>query len=365
VTATPDTASRTPALEPGVQVTPGQIRFGVADPGHLLEGVRLRQEVGIPDDRLDFAAVDGGWQLHLDRPPVQRMQYLLELRHVDGGTEQVLDPANPQRVRGVFGDHSVVEMPGYQPPWWLDAPTVPGRTTDLVATPAPGLRRDLPVTVWQPDDAANTEPLPLLLVHDGPEMADLASVTTYAAALVAAERLPRHRLGLLHPLDRDAWYSASPGYARSLVRSVVPLLRERFAVRGPVAGAGASLGGLSLVHAEWQYPGSFGGLFAQSGSFFQLATDPQEQGYPHFWRIHRFVQSVLSAQEPASRPEVALTCGAIEENVHNNRVMARRMREHGYPVMYAEVPDVHTFTAWRDAFDPHLTELLHRTWATA
>jgi hypothetical protein len=40
---------------------------------------------------------------------------------------------------------------------------------------------------------------------------------------------------------------------------------------------------------------------------------------------------------------------------------AGRLREHGYPVTIAEVPDVHTFTAWRDAFDPHLTELLHRT----
>ena len=363
MTATP--ATDTPALVPGARVTADQIRFGVADPEHGLAGVRLWQEVGIPGDRLDFSRVAGGWELGLDRPPVRRMQYLLELRHADGRTEQVLDPANPHRVRGVFGDHSVVGLPGYQPPWWLDAPAVPGRTTALVAPPARGLRRDLPVTVWHPEDATDTEPLPLLVVHDGHEMADLASVTRYSAALVAAGRLPRHRLALLHPLDRDAWYSASSTYARSLTRSVLPLLRERFAVRGPVAAAGVSLGGLSLLHAEWEHPGTFGGLFTQSGSFFQLGSDPQEQGYSHFGRIHRFVRTVLDTARPPSLPQVALTCGVIEENVHNNRLMARWMRDHGYPVTYAEVPDVHNFTAWRDSFDPHLTDLLHRAWGTA
>lgn len=352
-------------LVPGARVTAESVVVGVADPVHAYRGVRLWQEVGIPGDRLGFAAVPGGWELVLDRPPVQRMQYLLELTHADGRSETVLDPANPQRVRGVFGDHSVVEMPGYVRPWWLDAAAVAGRTTDLAAPPARGLRRDLPVTVWQPADADDREPLPLLLAHDGHEMADLASLTTYSAALAAAGRLPRHRLALLHPLDRDAWYSASPAYARSLARSAVPLLRERFAVQGPVAAMGASLGGLSLLHAEWLHPGTFGGLFAQSGSFFQLTTDAQEQGYSRFWRIHRFVHSVLTAPEPPSRPQVALTCGAIEENALNNRVMARWLRERGYPVSYAEVADVHTFTAWRDAFDPHLTDLLHRTWGTA
>jgi enterochelin esterase family protein len=363
VTATP--ATDTPALVPGARVAADQIRFGVADPDHGLAGVRLWQEVGIPGDRLDFTCVQGGWALSLDPPSVQRMQYLLELRHADGRIEHVLDPANPQRVRGVFGDHSVVEMPGYRSPWWLDAPAIDGRTTDLAAPPARGLRRDLPVTVWQPEDATETEVLPLLVVHDGHEMADLASLTRYSAALVASDRLPRHRLALLHPLDRDAWYSASPAYGRSLTRSVLPLLRQRFAVREPVAAAGASLGGLSLLHTEWEHPRSLGGLFLQSGSFFQLGTDPQEEGYPHFWRIHRFVRTVLDATHPPSRPHGALTCGTIEENVHNNRVMARWMSDHDYPVTYAEAPDVHTFTSWRDSFDPQLTDLLHRTWGTA
>jgi len=48
--------------------------------------------------------------------------------------------------------------------------------------------------------------------------------------------------------------------------------------------------------------------------------------------------------------------------VHNNREMARMLGQQGYPVELVEVPDAHNFTAWRDAFDPHLTRLLRRVW---
>jgi enterochelin esterase family protein len=53
-----------------------------------------------------------------------------------------------------------------------------------------------------------------------------------------------------------------------------------------------------------------------------------------------------------------LTCGRIEENLENNRVMARALAAQRYDVALHEVPDVHNYTAWRDAFHPYLTRLL-------
>jgi enterochelin esterase family protein len=55
---------------------------------------------------------------------------------------------------------------------------------------------------------------------------------------------------------------------------------------------------------------------------------------------------------------VVLTCGAIEENVENNRLVARALRARGYPAGLTELPDMHNYTAWRDAFHPHLTRLV-------
>ena len=57
-----------------------------------------------------------------------------------------------------------------------------------------------------------------------------------------------------------------------------------------------------------------------------------------------------------------MTCGAEEENVYNNRVMANALAAQGYDAHLAEVPDLHNYTNWRDALDPHLTRLLAGLW---
>jgi enterochelin esterase family protein len=44
--------------------------------------------------------------------------------------------------------------------------------------------------------------------------------------------------------------------------------------------------------------------------------------------------------------------------------MASALSAQGYPVELDEVPDLHNYTGWRDAFDPHLTRLLARLWSS-
>jgi S-formylglutathione hydrolase FrmB len=58
-----------------------------------------------------------------------------------------------------------------------------------------------------------------------------------------------------------------------------------------------------------------------------------------------------------------MTCGAEEENVHNNRLMVAALSAQGYDARLHEVAGVHNYRSWRDAFDPHLTDLLRRLWA--
>ena len=130
---------------------------------------------------------------------------------------------------------------------------------------------------------------------------------------------------------------------------------------------GTSLGGLAMLHAHWRYPQVFDGLFLQSGSFFCPRFDDHERQFPYYPRVVRFVAGVLDhrahhgdAKHGARPVPATLTCGAIEENVDNNRLMARALRADRYPVAWHEVPDMHNYTAWRDAFDPHLTRLIRQ-----
>ncbi|HPB73197.1 MAG TPA: alpha/beta hydrolase-fold protein [Phycicoccus sp.] len=299
------------------------------------------------------------WTLDLPLPGVHRMEYRFHLR----GAEQdllVLDPDNPQVVGTVFGERSVLTMPGYEVPWWLTAPAVPGTFHAMHLegeTPDP-----VPVTIWAPEGVDDAEPLPLLLAHDGPEYDQLASLTQYSGALIAAGVLPPHRVVLAHPVLRDAWYSGSPQYLRTISGEGLARIATAYAVSAPVVVMGASLGGLTALLIGLLGDPSIGGVFSQSGSFFQMQTDSSEHGFRYFMRINQRVRQVLDARHTDHPLRVGMTCGGLEENAENNRQMAGALRRAGHTVTYTQVPDLHNYSAWRDALDPCLTEVLRDLW---
>lgn len=329
------------------------VTFLQPDPAHELAGVRLIQEVRIPGDRLDFSFRDDHWELAIERPAVNRMEYLFELRHADGGSETVLDPGNLKQVTGAFGAKSVREFTGYEPPAWLTAPAEAGDTFDL-DLPARQLDATIRVRIWSPPGAQDDEPLPLLIVHDGPEYDSLASLTRYLAAGVTGAWLPRLRAALLSPGPRDRWYSANPRYARVLRQIAIAEVTGRVATKTRI-GMGTSLGALAMLHVHCRFPDAFDALFLQSGSFFVPRFDGHERRFPYYRRIVSFVSGIRLPGRPIP---VELTCGSIEENLENNRLMTQTLQAHGYPARLHTVPDMHNYTAWRDCFEPYLTKLL-------
>jgi enterochelin esterase family protein len=241
-------------------------------------------------------------------------------------------------------------------PAWLDVAVEPGSPQSLtVATRS--LPADLPVTLWSAPGLPERESAPLLVVHDGPEYDELASLTSYLAVLVADGRIPPLRAALLAPGPRDDWYTANNAYARALCLAVLPRLRDLVAT-SRVLGMGASLGALAMLHAQRRHPGTFDALFLQSGTFFHARHDVHESRFPHYPRVVRFVDSVLRSSGHRAPVPAVLTCGVREENLANNRIMARALTAQGYPTTLHERRDGHTYLAWRDAFEPLLTGLL-------
>jgi enterochelin esterase family protein len=338
------------------------VTFRLADPGAAVTDVRLWLDLEHNVDPAPMQRVKGGWQLTIERPPVQRLEYLYVLRYTDGSSAMVCDPDNPRRVTTAFGDHSVIEFPGYAPPAWLTAAVEAGTTTALVVR-ALDLRRPMPITIWSPADCPSGVTLPILLLHDGPEFDRLASFTRFSAAMIASGRLPAHRVALLGPGDRDRWYAASPAYARALRGLALPAIRNAVAVGGTVALAGASLGALAALHGAVTSPGAIGALFLQSGSFFRPDLDAHEKSFAGFGAVTEFVAGLEAAAPGGPSLRIGMTCGTGEENLANNRVMRDTLSRLGHDVAFAEVPDAHTYTGWRDALDPNLVELLARTWS--
>jgi enterochelin esterase family protein len=327
------------------------------DPEGTYSAVRLSSDVS--GDA--FARRGDEWVLELELPDVQRLEYKLEVSHAGGGNEWILDPGNPKRAPGAFGEKSVLELPGYLPPAWLEAEGVEGRFEEA-SIRGRGLGAAVAMRVWSPAEVEPGTPLRLLLANDGPEYDALSSLTQFCAVMIAEGRLPPHRVALLAPGERNQWYSASAAYARVLAHDIVPALRDAFGLVGAPVAMGASLGGLAMLHAQRRFPRTFSGLFLQSGSFFIPRYDAHEGGFERYARIIRFVRETRRDGRYAMPVPTTITVGRAEENAHNNREMARALAAQGYDVSLEEVADMHNYVGWRDAFDPHLTALAQRAW---
>ena len=338
-----------------------QLIFTVKDPHHRWIRVALDCDDAIAGRRT-FRRSVSGWALAIPRPDLDRIEYRLVVTDPAGVTQVICDPENSEITPTVFGDRSVGLMPGYQRPAWM-------RTG---ARPDPGTFADvefkdeslgqLPIRVWSPSTLSAGRAAPLLVCHDGPEYATLAALTQYASAMTGSSRLPAFRVALMEPLDRDHWYAANQDYADAEIAALEVIGESHPIDEAPVV-MGASMGGLAALFVALVEGSPFAGVFSQSGSFFTPDLDPQEASYPYFSEVTQVVARV-SESESSHRLQIAMTCGAREENLANNELMAERLRKLGHQVAFAKVRDLHNYTAWRDSLDPTLTDLLRTVWST-
>ena len=307
------------------------------------------------------------WELRFTPPQgLQRLEYQLEVAHGDGSTEWVSDPENPLRASAPFGERSVLELDGYEPPAWLEDEEAPGGQIEPLELRSLTLRADVSGLLWSAHGTDRGQALPLLIVHDGPEYAEHSQLLRFFDSVVAELEVRPFRAALLAPPgDRNETYSASTRYANALARELVPALNELANapdLPGARIGMGSSLGALAAFHAHRVHRHVFGGLFLQSGSFFRRSTDAHESSFGRFDRISRFTGSVLRADSFPAPVPVVMTCGIREENLANNRALRDALVRQRYDVRLHENPDLHTWGGWRDTFHPHLVGLLERLW---
>jgi enterochelin esterase-like enzyme len=323
------------------------VHLTLSDRSGRLAGVRFVAEFDLGQSG-EFTRRAGAWHLHLQTPPVSRLEYLLELTDHNGHRWTVPDPNNPKQKPGAFGPKSELRLPGYREPVWLHWRRAAAHVeqAEYVADELDGA---ITAELWAPQSLPADQPAPLLVVHDGPEYARLGRFTDYLSAGTARGALPQLRAVLLGPADRNGWYSANPRYAAALAGLLDTLPPATIRV-----GVGVSLGALAILHAHATTP--LDGLLLQSGSFFTPELDPQERDFSGFPAVTAFVASLPDVD---SRPvPTILTCGIVEENLANNRAMVGTLTALDYPARLVEVRDAHNFTAWRDALHPQLTGLL-------
>ncbi|MPZ54768.1 MAG: esterase [Acidimicrobiia bacterium] len=338
-----------------ISQSPPVVRFGLEHQDGI-RGVSVLQELHRPRLGPKLDRTNDIWRADLDVSGVDRLEYLFQVTDAEGHPALVLDPDNPRRAPGHLGEKSDFRLPGYQPPLWLDHPGE-GR----VRTVEVGAGANVPeVGVWSPPRVRRTTALPMLLVHDGAEYARYSRLLEFCWWAIAEGEVGAFRVALLDPGERNREYSAAPDYTSHLEESVIPALTERFRSTS-MLGMGASLGALAMMHFH-VHGRVLDGLFLQSGAFFRPGLDAVESQLTGFGRISNFVGELLKGDLVPRPTPVSMTCGTVEENLANNRLLCEHLAKNGWDVGLLEHRDAHNWVAWRDSLHTGLLPLLRRVW---
>ncbi|GMV40274.1 MAG: hypothetical protein AMXMBFR64_19900 [Myxococcales bacterium] len=324
------------------------------------ERVSLRHWVyGLGSDQ-PFARIDGTdlWYLVLELPPRSRVEYKLDV-HRNGHGEWIQDPLNPHKAMDPYGGNSVCQGADYAPPEWArpDKEARPGTLQELRVRSA-ALGGDRRVTVYLPARFRPTRRYRLLVVHDGGDYVRYASLQTVLDNLIHRLEIAPLVVALSHPGDRLSEYADHPGHARFVVEELLPALEARYSLYKQASHRGlmgASFGAVASLATAWRYPGVFGRLLLQSGSFAFTDIGTHWRG-PLFDKVVEFVNAFREAPgRPSER--VFLSCGQYESLIYENRSIVPLLQDTGMSVRFEEARDGHNWENWRDRLRAGLSYL--------
>lgn len=309
---------------------------------HFIYGLESAQPlIRVPNTDLHYLVVE--------MPPRSRVEYKLEITR-GGHGEWIQDPLNPHRARDPFGANSVLQGEGYEVPEWtredllarkgniepfaFDSRTI-GRRTGWIYLPA-RFRR--------------TRRYPLLVVHDGSDYLNYSGMRTVLDNLIHRLEIPEMIAVFVDSPDRLREYANHEGHAKFLAEELVPHLEAQLPLRGRPQGRclmGASFGAVASLSAAWRYPGFFGRLLLQSGSFAFTDIGRRNHRGPLFDNVVEFVNAFRSKPTAVSE-RVFMSCGVYESLIYENRSLVPLLEKTGMQVKLVEARDGHNWENWRD-----------------
>ena len=283
--------------------------------------------------------------------PAARIDYKI----VVGGSNWILDPANPHRQASGFGPNSELRMPGWEPdPLTVRNPAVPRGTLGPATVLTSPTYTTAPVTyrVWTPAGyATSTARLPTVYVTDGQEYADdvLGAMTIVLDNLVAQGRIEPVVAVFVDPRQggtnrREEQYVMNPAFASFVATELVPAVDAAYRTRTDGASRGilgTSLGGLFSAYLGATHPDAFGLLGIHS---------------PAFWIRDPAIFDLVGQTAPGAF-RVAMTTGTIHDTADEARRMRDVFLDRSDALTYVEVPEGHSWGNWRGHLDDVLEAL--------
>jgi enterochelin esterase family protein len=307
--------------------------------------------VGLPD-RIPMRRLHSTdlWYAVLELPSGSRVEYQIEIRR--GETyERFSDPLNPRFSHSPVGSSSVCFGSGYETPDWAlpDPEARPGELREMVVR-SRALGRDTPVSVYLPARFRMTASYPVLIVHDGPDFLQYASMKTVLDNLIHRMDVADVVVLFTSPGDRMREYANSTAHSRFLAEELLPELEVSLPLVGRRAGRclmGSSFGAVASLAAAYRSADTYGSLVLMSGSFVFTDIPTDHGGGPAFDPVVRFVNQYREKPRRVA-DRVFMSCGVYEPLIVPNRSMVHVLESAGMTVRYTEARDGHSWENWRD-----------------
>ena len=315
------------------------------------DGVNLRHWIYGLESSTSLARVPHTdlWHLTLEIPHGSRVEYKYEIFR-GGQSTWIEDPLNPNRARDPFGANSVLQGEGYEAPAWTrpDPTARPGALEPLAFDSRHLGRRG--GYLYFPARFRRSRQYPLLVVHDGSDYVNYASMKTILDNLIHRLEIPDVIVAFIDSPDRLREYANDERHARFVTEELAPDLAKRLPlIDRPQARClmGASFGAVAALSTAWRFPGVWGRLLLQSGSFAFTDIGRRNRRGPLFDRVVEFVNAYRKEPIPLSE-RVFMSCGVYESLIYENRTMAPLLAAAGLEVRFVEARDGHNWENWRD-----------------
>jgi enterochelin esterase family protein len=289
------------------------------------------------------------WYLIQEIPVRSRVEYKLGVQ-IDGQSRLIRDPLNPELAHDPFGANSVCQGAEYVVPEWArrDPEARPG-TIERVPVRSRALERDEEVAVYLPPRFRASRRYAVVVAHDGLDYLRFSSLQTVLDNLIDRGEIAPLVVALTQSPARLREYADDERHARFVAEELLPALEARYPI---AAGAeqrglmGASFGAVAALSVATRYPGRFGRLLLQSGSFAFTDIGPNKHG-PVLEPVVAFVNG-FREKPRAVAEKVFLSCGVYEGIIYENRSFVPLLEQTGMQIRYVEAWDGHNWENWRD-----------------
>jgi enterochelin esterase family protein len=290
------------------------------------------------------------WHLTLEIPRQSRVEYKYEV-HRGGASAWIEDPLNVNRARDPFGANSVLQSDGYEAPNWTQAdPLARPGTLDPFVFVSNSFAARRTGHIYLPARFRETRQYPLLVVHDGGDYLNYTGMKTVLDNLIHRLEIPDVIVAFTDSPDRLREYANDEAHAKYITEELAPYLATKYPlIDRPQARClmGASFGAVAAFSTAYRYPGFWGRLLLQSGSFAFTDIGKRNRRGPLFDRVVECVNN-YRAEPKAISERVFVSCGVYESLIYENRSLVPLLDSTGMQVRFVESRDGHNWENWRD-----------------